>query len=806
MGAYYSGRVSAILFEDRAKGFFIMKMALDDGEKEKQFNDFFGTPDKMFRKPTSVVGTVPGMDVEVGTWFGFEANWVKNPKYGDQLKITKAPIIKDGWDAQSALSTLASHGVSEVLCDEIMKMYGDKTVKVLDSGDVSLLRKIPGLSSSAAQAIFQEWGKVKVYFEALGFLADAGVPKAKVGEIWGRFKEDTEQVLTANPWRLVEVPGILFSQADEVALRIGVDMNSPLRVRGAVLYASKTRKGMGHTYLSTGDVVHEVKAVIPTATETEIGESLKHLLKERLLVMDRETIPGTTAIYDPWWYEMEKGSAQLLADRMVKANAELHPQPENLREELEDKTATPYPTRLASVSEETLQMLSEGKPLEDIASKVLDRWSDSAHLQLSKAQRQGVLNALTQPVSILTGLPGTGKSTAIKAIVSILRDAGVTFLLCAPTGIAAKRMATVAKSEAFTIHRALGAKARRESSDEREASYAGITGSSSGSAGEESEKSDWGHSPSNPHAAEVIIVDETSMVDQHLLHRLLSSTRNTSRIVFVGDAAQLPSVGPGNVLRDMIRSEKIATVNLTEIFRQSEQSGIVAAAHSVFHGNTPATSTEGDFILLPVIGDSKIQDTIVRLASRLYHDRKNFQVLSPRHSGDLGVTALNSRLREVLNPKSPGLQEMKLGRETIREDDRVMVVKNDYKHDIYNGDVGKVASLDRRDRKVTIKLHGPPVVQVQIPFSKAPTYLRLAYAMTIHKSQGMEYDYIIMPVDRSFGHQLQRNLFYTAITRAKTKVILVGQHDAIQRSVANSREDARNTLLEQRLRQLVQDL
>jgi exodeoxyribonuclease V alpha subunit len=298
-----------------------------------------------------------------------------------------------------------------------------------------------------------------------------------------------------------------------------------------------------------------------------------------------------------------------------------------------------------------------------------------------------------------------------------------------------------------------------------------------------------------------VIIDESSMVDQHLLFRVLTCTAKNCRVVFVGDAAQLPSVGPGNVLRDLLDVVTFPVVALHEIFRQEEANAIILAAHAINAGKAPdLESSSKDFMFLKVHEESKILDTLLSLVTKLYDRRSNFQVLSPRHAGNLGVTNLNLRIRELLNPKTPGIREMRLGSQMVREGDRIMVSKNNYLYDIFNGDTGKITKLDPVAQIVTIKIHGPPTMHVQLPFKDAPALLRLAYAITIHKSQGQEFDVIVMPWSVSFRHQLQRNLLYTAITRARKKVILVGHTEALEKAVINNRVDARNSLFSDRLR------
>jgi len=795
MSTYYSGRVNAVVWANPAQDFYILKMVLDEGTP--------GAP----TTPVSVRGSVPGMSLAIGSWFGFEAQWETHEKYGKQLVITKAPVLKDKWTPEVALAMLSAHGVGERVCKSLGSHFGTTLVEALDADDEASLRDIPGMTPFAATHVLSRWKMVKAFFQTLAFLSDAGVPKAKIGEVWTTFGEDAERVLSSDPWALVKISGITFPQADEVALRLGLDMNSPARVRGATLYSCKDGRGMGHLYLSSGDMVSSVRTLVPGADATMVAHALADLHKAKLISVDRTTRAGTTAIYEPWARRMEQSGAELLHQRSLTASPMLATSdiPVARGKSLVEQVALTlfYPEALSHVGA-TAEAAFKADPLDvmNIAKSALEDWSHGSHVSLAPMQMAGALNALAAPVSILTGLPGTGKTTTLKAVVSVLKDAQVPFLLVAPTGIAAKRMASLTGAPASTIHRAFGAKGWNKGGEERTAGYSGVTGDST-TAVDNSDGSGekWEYSAENPHPAQVLICDEFSMVDQHLLYRLLSCTSARCRLVFVGDAAQLPSVGAGNVLRDMINSKLFPTVSLTEIFRQGEQSDIVIAAHAIHRGEVPKLSSEkgSDFVLMEILSEDDILEAIVKMAGRFFEARKNFQVLSPRHSGTLGVTNLNQRLRAVLNPKSSSLGEMRVGTDVLREDDRVMVVKNNYDFGIFNGDVGKVARIDRKASEVEIKLHGPPVVHVRLPFKDAAMYLRLAYTMTVHKSQGQEYDLIILPVVKSFGTQLQRNLFYTAITRAKEQVILVGSREAVARAVFNNREDVRNTLFKDRL-------
>lgn len=775
MADYYAGRVQAVIFGNDAQSFYIMQMALDDHEDVES--------------SVTVRGNVPGLEVKPGAWFGFEARWEVHDKYGRQLVIKKAPVIRGEWDAETALKMLQGHGVGRRVCDAIYSHFGERLLDAL--GDAERLENVPALTKFSALHVVNRWQAVRAMFQSLEFLSDLKLPKGKVEQIYSHFGDDAEAALSQDPWSLVQIDGITFDQADEVARRLGLDLGTDRRLRGAILYTCKALRGMGHLYLTSGELVKNITAAAPETDKKHIAKILKDLHDEKLLVLDNKTKDGTVAIYEPWFYQLETESAKLLAERQAGA-------------EYDEETLAAFTQALATVGPKTEKAAKrKGAKLATVAKTAILEWSEHGQLRLSEDQLEGAIHALTEPISILTGLPGTGKTTTLKVVVKVLQDANVPFLLVAPTGIAAKRLTSVTGADASTIHRAFGAKGM-DMDDERESTYAGIIGFGGAGGTEDGSKEYWSFSSHQPHPAQVVIVDESSMVDQHVLFRLLSCTAKNCRLVFVGDAAQLPSVGPGNVLRDMISCGHFPIVNLHEIFRQDEASDIVLAAHAINAGEVPTFEKRSlDFTFIDVRDEQKILETVTNTVQKLYDRRANFQVLSPRHGGTLGVTNLNLRIRELLNPKTPGLKEMRLGSETIREGDRIMVSKNNYRYEIFNGDVGKVVSLDQKEKIVQIKIHGPPVMQVQMTFKDAPAFLRMAYAVTVHKSQGQEYDVILMPWTSSFRHQLERNLIYTAITRARKKVILVGHPEALEKAVHNNRVDTRNTLFPERLQELL---
>lgn len=780
-----SGRVNNVLYEDKEKAFYILRMALDTSPAGL-------VPEALQNGLVAVTGHVPGMTVRVGTWLPFEAKWVTHQVHGPQLQIVRAPVLVNGWTPDVAVRMLASNGVGEGLLKSIRSHVGDANF-LAHLADIPALESVPGVSKFAATHLSTRWASVRAHFQTVSFLTDVGIPGGLIKQIWAQFGDDAERVLSADPWSLVQVEGITFAQADAVATKLGLGSNDVRRVRGSVLWACRNQRGMGHVFMYSNELYDAVHATLDNLDPPLFARVLTNLHQEGLLVVDRTTRKGTTAVYEASTHTMESKAAKALLYRCRYASFDEQTDQNGKHTGQDGKD---WATKLGAVGTATRAVADATGDVMLTATAAIEEWGLQSAIQLTEAQKFGVLNALTQPVSVLTGLPGTGKSTSCRAIVSILLDAGVIPLLLAPTGIAAKNLSTLTGSPAHTIHRAFGAKGK--SMDDRAATYVGIVGDSSGPSSE-STGEDWSYSAEKTHPASVVLIDESSMVDLHLLYRILSCTAKTCRLVFIGDADQLPSVGAGNILRDLITSDKFPVVSLRDIFRQQDASAIVVAAHAIHAGNVPKCVPPSDFVLLETSDDDATTAMILGLANRLYDRRTKFQILSPKHAGNVGVTSLNEKLRDLLNPRQPGLQEIKLGGESVREGDRVMVVRNSYQLGVFNGDVGKVARIDRAAKEIEIKVHGDAPAFVRFPLADAAKYLRLAYCCTIHKMQGLATDVIVMPVLMSFRHQLQRNLLYTAITRARKKVFLVGSKEALAIAVANDHQDKRNTMLADRL-------
>lgn len=773
---FYSGTVAGVRYWDDT--FRIMRVLIDGDKKGL---------------PVTVKGNFPGQNVQAGSWVTFEGRWTNHPEYGKQLQAVRSPVPVNDWTDDRVDNALMAHGVGPSVRFGIEMAAGDAGLSMFEFMEVGDLSSVEGLDNFGQVYTLTRWKSLRTYLDAASFMADAGLPANVLAKVWSTFGDDLQDVITDDPWILVRVAGISFEKADEIALRLGVSLDNPGRVRGAVLSAVQETVNEGHVFATTSQVVERVRRTIPgqkdPVSPQEIAAPIGELNKTKSLQVVRDIKPGFTALYDKWHLMIEETCAELLATRMATPLDEDH-----LR------------ASLLKVGDRVRDADGDDVSLATLAHKALENWEEGKHLTLTKDQKKAVVQALTSQISLHTGLPGTGKTTILQAVVSLLRDAEVPLVLVAPTGIAAKRMSALTGAEASTIHRAFGAKGFKSDDQEREATYMGIVGErGQKTSGEDNAGEDWEYGPGRPHPAKFVVVDESSMLDLHMLYRLLIATSNDCRILFVGDPYQLPSVGSGDVLRDLVRVGLFPHAKLTKIFRQKDTSGIILAAHQVHTGRTPSSDGK-DFVILPAGDEEEACEKVVELAGKLYDRSINFQVLSPRHGGDAGVTNLNQRLRKALNPAGSGTEEMRLGSAVVREGDRVMIVKNDYDNQVYNGDVGKVRRIDRKAKEIEIKVFegvDAPPRYVRYKFKDASKVLRLAYAQTVHKSQGQEYDVIVLPVLKEFGRQLQRNLFYTAITRAKKKVFLVGSAAAVARAVENNKAEGRNTLLSERIRLLL---
>ncbi len=764
---YFSGTVDRVIFADESQPFYIFKLDLDQGGSAT------------FKGP--VIGTPPC----AGAWMGIKGEWIDDTKHGEQVKIHQAPAVEGGWSEEKVIKALSANGVSALTLRRLSVNLAPEEKTLFDVlSNEEDLKRYGDLTDFEAAHLARAWHTTRLFYDTIPVLLDLGFNGGDVSKLFAVFGTDCIESLSENPWAVTDA-GFSLARGDTLAQSLGIPLESPYRAQGVTVCSVREACKAGHTYLTLGEVVGEIQSRCPSVERDVVLEPLVAAHVKGSVVIDRSL--GDKLIYSPDMHRFETTAAASLVEMLA----------------VKTKTLT-VPSAM-----DILGMLPKRwnqKSFEKKVSKLVIEAAEELQFELTEDQRIGVENALTSSISVFSGLPGTGKTTSLKVLVKVLQRLGFKttssktdppdVLLLAPTGIAAKRMANLTGVGAYTVHRALGGKPKDTKS--RDSSYEGIVGGAVEVSGQaRGTWGSWTYGDSSHHPAQFVVVDESSMLDIEALARIVGALREDAHLVLMGDHAQLPSVGPGNVLRDLIGAECVPKVRLTEIFRQAETSDIVKAAHSIHGGEMPDIGK--DFNLIAVNSEGAALSVIMKAVEKLYAKRANFQVLSPRHAGTAGVTNLNSELRDMLNPAGSGSRQLRVASGYIREGDRVMITANDYTLGIYNGDVGKVSEIDLKKKVVRVKIHGPVSTYVEMDMKTANRLLRLAYAQTIHKSQGQEYDVIVMPILGTFGRQLQRNLIYTAVTRAKKKVVLIGEATALLRAVQSNRESLRNSALGTRI-------
>jgi exodeoxyribonuclease V alpha subunit len=675
------------------------------------------------------------LQVGVGTPIKLVGKWTQHKKYGREFSFQSwEPWAENPYDAKSFLHTCIDGFSDFQVVDALVDAHGVHVFDWLTNRRPELQdATYEGVSPDWIERALLGWERTLAHRDLSILLHEGGLGVLDIQTAMARFGMEAAKILKENPFRLMEIMGFSFAKVDRLALYLGVSPTDPRRIQGAVLWALQEATRHGHLYLrraELGVLINDLaqgEKLVPLPIGNDqtkaFNDAVLELLRQKAAILDPEA-----GLYLADFYAYERKSAEILAKQLLEA------------------------------------------PLEVELDEFIADYERSGRIQLSDAQRRALQLLLTHRVLVITGLPGTGKTTVLRAIVRLLEVAKQSFSLMAPTGIAAKRLAAVTGHDASTVHRAL-----------------------------RFDGSEWGLSEHNRYLVDSVILDEASMMDQELFYRLLSALRPETRIILVGDDAQLPSVGPGNVLRELIDCDKVPHVRLTEIFRQSVKGEIVLNSHRINSGKLPNLDTNtvtSEFRFVRISGnEERIVDLIVEMALKLKGRNANFQVLSPKYDGVVGVTNLNERLRDALNPEGP--MEWVRGSQRFRKGDRLMVVQNDYELGVYNGDVGKLSDIYKEEIEVRIHGIGENALDSMILFknSTAENKLRLAYAITAHKSQGSEFDTIIMPIVRTQGRMLQRNLLYTAVTRARKRVWLIGEEIAVQKAVENNKVIRRNTIL-----------
>ncbi len=696
-------------------------------------------------------------EMAAGSYIEAFGRFTEHASYGKQFKVDRfehhVPETKE--TIETYLGSGAIKGIGKALASRIVKYFGEDALRILEE-EPERLAEVKGISARRAREIGTYAASQREMRRAMMFLEGYGISLKLAVRIYKAYGEDLYKILKENPYQLAEdIDGVGFLTADRIAARAGIAADSEMRLKCGILYVLSASQGEGNVYLPLEMLVSRSSAMLQADPEA-VRPALSALISEHKLI-SRESDDGTI-IYSGRLYYLELNSARMLLDLSVPTGTD--------REE---------------VMEELRKMEQEHR------------------LVLDEIQRKAVISAVCNTVLVLTGGPGTGKTTTINEMIRFFMRKGMEVLLAAPTGRAAKRMTEATGYEASTIHRLLEVSSSPEA--ESEARFE--------------------RNAENPLEADVIIIDEMSMVDIGLLNALLCAVARGTRLILVGDVDQLPSVGPGAVLRDIIASDAFPTIRLSRIFRQAESSDIVLNAHKINRGEQITLGTNSrEFLFLERDDPERIIRNMIELIrDRLpaYVEAKplDIQVLSPMRKGVLGVERLNSVLQEQLNPPSPKKAEKQYGDRIFRVGDKVMQTRNNYQiawevpgrfgipvetgSGIFNGDMGIVKRIDEFGHVIEIEFDEGRVVDY--PFGDLED-LEHAYAVTIHKSQGSEYPAVLIPILSGPSMLMTRNLLYTAVTRAKRCVMILGSSSAVRSMIENVSERKRFTSLDQRIREL----
>ncbi|WP_302360371.1 ATP-dependent RecD-like DNA helicase [uncultured Megasphaera sp.] len=680
---------------------------------------------------TTYTVTGHGTKPLVGDRLEVKGHWVQHKRYGRQFAADGwSRVIPESLDGiERFLGSGAVKGMGPALAHRVVAHFGKDTMDILEK-DAQRLLEIEGIGPKKLAVITESFYEEKQINDIAYDLEQHGVVGRYAGRLLQKYGDDVKYVLTEEPYRMIhEIDGFGFKTADQIALAYGMDRQSPQRLSAGLAYVLQTMTQNGHVCIPDAELVRRA-AFLLQADALCLHDILQDTVDMgQLRTADFE---GTVYVYTPEAYEEE----EYIADR-IREMAAMKP--------LSMKTH--------------VQLF-------------LDRWQDSCHFELADKQREAVEKSLQSGITVITGGPGTGKTTVVQTIIRLAEQEGLRILLCAPTGRAAKRLAETTQRKAKTIHRLLipdGHVGKVQSFEYNETKLL---------------------------PADLVIVDEVSMLDMEMMYHLLNALKPQCRCILVGDADQLPSVGAGAVLHDVIASETVPVVRLDTIFRQKEGGRIVTNAHLINNGRLPVVNEDLEFrfVEIETEADGATQiSALYRSEVEETGDEFAVQVLSPMYKDPCGVDNLNQLIQERLNPPVLGKGELKGRHMIFRVGDKVMQKHNDYEKGVFNGDIGQIFAVQHdmvyvRYPEQDVKYEGAEIDEIT-----------LAYAITVHKSQGSEYHTVIMALVNSHSIMLQRNLFYTAVTRAKRKVILVGTKRAVQTAVQNQRTSRRFTLLIPRL-------
>ena len=786
----YKGFVSHIVYRNEENSYTVFELTLTGSDNGNSTGSRpAGSADQPDSSELGDVMTCVGYPVSIseGESCVVEGEYTTHPVYGEQLRVRSYRMIAPE-NAQAMYRYLAAGSIKRIgpaMAARIIKMFGDDTLRVMEEEPEKLAR-VKGISLNIAREIGAQMEDKKDLRDAMIFLQKYGIGSAHASRIWQTYGMGLYEIMKTNPYRLAEdIRGIGFATADEIARRIGIRADSEYRIRSGLLYNLFMASGEGHSFLPR-DILLKRTGELLRLPPDEILLQMENLAIEgRLKIRWSGEARSEAEVYLTGVYRREQEIARMLLDLDAR-----------LRGSAKDKAGL--------------------RKMEDRISAL----EKEEKITLDPLQRKAVLEAASNAVLLISGGPGTGKTTTINTIIRFFKGEKLEVVLAAPTGRAARRMSEATGYPAMTIHRLLGVRSP-EDSDPGEGGFpdAGREYSAGGSAGEKQGGfSYFERGKDNPIKADVVIIDEMSMVDMNLFHALLMAVPAGARLVMVGDVNQLPSVGPGCVLQDLIESGSFHTIMLRHIFRQASESDIVMNAHRILEGTSlPMDNKSRDFFFLerdqvPVIYKHTVQLIRQMLPGYVGCRPEDIQVLTPMRRGNLGVARLNEVLQSVLNPPAAGKREHEDHDTVFREGDKVMQTRNNYSIEweirgnfgmpveqgtgIFNGDFGRIMEIDPGRKVMTVCFDDARMVEYQ--FSDLED-LDLAYAITVHKSQGSEYPAVILPLLSGPSGLFNRNLLYTAVTRARKCVVMLGSRGAVDRMIANTQRTHRYTGLRERI-------
>ncbi len=722
------GVVERITYQNPENGYTVLKCAV------KNYNDL-----------VTVVGNL--LDVNVGSVLLVDGNWKIDSKYGRQF-------LAESWEEtmpatvfgiEKYLGSGLIKGVGPKFAKRIVQKFGTETIEVIESDEKRLL-EVEGIGKKRIQMIHESWEKQKEIKNIMLFLQDHGVSTAFAGKIYRQYGNESIQIVKENPFRLADdIWGIGFRTADGIAQKLGFEKDDFARIRSGIMYTLSALADEGHVYAEREQLIKKAVELLE-ADEMRIAGAIEKMRENKDLICEAWREEEGDSIYLPPFYYAETG----VASRLRRL------------------TQTPAQDRLWT----SLMQARQKTGNQDLSVDV-KKIQERVHMEYDEVQTEAIRQSAVSKVMVLTGGPGTGKTTTTQGIITAFQSFGLKILLAAPTGRAAKRMTEATGLEAKTIHRLLECKPPEGYQKNEE----------------------------NPLEGDVLIVDECSMIDIVLMNSLLKAIPLGMRLILVGDIDQLPSVGAGNVLRDIMDSGTVPVIRLTRIFRQALSSRIITNAHRINQGQMPDISNgaDTDFFFTSKEEPEEAAEEIVKLVKtklpRYYAVAPSqIQVLTPMQRGVVGAGKLNLMLQEALNPQ--GDQLFRSGY-AYRVNDKVMQIRNNYEKEVFNGDIGLIVSVDMQNRVLSVDFDGRIVSYESTELDE----IVHAYATTIHKAQGSEYPIVVMPVLMSHFVMLQRNLIYTGITRAKKVLVIVGTKKALAYAVRNVTVTKRNTHLKMRLRE-----